>query len=194
MSARVLFECPPPRGWGEGSLCLRSKKYFNIRLLHHVCPFLTFFVIKSGEDAEEKKTLLIYIYIIYIYIWFLRFYETEQARARCHDKLRKPLRNYLHPNPNPPEFHQPSAPEPAGTLSANPPEPHQPPAATLRNSISHFPPTSSAFCPGPSTTLSAICTGTLHNLSHQSALSPEPHRPSLNLTRQKNIGWQRPNV
>ena len=77
---------------------------------------------------------------------------------------------------NPPQPHQPSAPEPSGTslaictgtlrnlishLHRNPPEPHQPSA------------------PEPSGTSLALCTGTLRNLiSHLPRNPPELHQPS----------------
>ena len=116
------------------------------------------------------------------------------------------LISYLHRNP--PKPHQPSAPEPSGTLSTictgirnlishlhrNPPEPHQQSApelreaictGTLQNLINHLPRNPpephQPFAPEPSGTSSAICTGTLQNLIsnlHQNFGKPSAPEPS----------------
>ena len=77
------------------------------------------------------------------------------------------------------EPHQLSAPEPSGSHQLSAPDPPGPCllSGTLRNLISCSR-TSSAICPGP-TTSSAICAGTLRNLiGHLPRNPPEPHQPS----------------
>ena len=77
------------------------------------------------------------------------------------------------------EPHQLPAPEPSGSHQLSAPDPPGPCllSGTLRNLISCSR-TSSAICPGP-TTSSAICAGTLRNLiSHLHQNPPEPHQPS----------------
>ena len=104
--------------------------------------------------------------------------------------LHHTVRNLIsHLHRTPPEFHQPSAPEPSGNfisfLRHNPPELHQPSAPEPSG-------TSSAICTGTrpnlvcylhrtelSGTSSAFSTGTLRNLiSYLPRNSPEPHQPS----------------
>ena len=119
----------------------------------------------------------------------------ENSSAICTDTLWNFI-SHLHWNHlrrNPPEFHQPSAPEPSGTSSSfcattlqnfishlhrNPPEPHQPSA------------------PEPSGTLSAICTGTRRLSAPDGTLwnfisflhrnPPEPHQ----LHRNPGNSWK----
>ena len=91
----------------------------------------------------------------------------------------------IHLHWNPPQFYQPSAPEPSATLSSictvtlqnlishlhwNPPEPHQQSAPK---------PSRTSSAPEPSRTLHSICPGTIRNLiSHLHWNPPEPHQPS----------------
>ena len=76
---------------------------------------------------------------------------------------------------NPPELHQPSAPEPSGISSAIC-------TRTLRNFISflrHNPPEPHHLHRNPTGTSSAIYPGTLRNvISHLHRNPPEPHQPS----------------